>query len=79
MKITLESTTKLVTLDVDGASVPARIWEGVTEGGIAVHCYVTFICVRSDDDTTAFEREFVERHPRLPSPDLAGIPLRLIL
>lgn len=35
MKITVESTDKIVHLD----GVPARIWDGETSTGIKVHCY----------------------------------------
>lgn len=31
MTLTLHNTTKLVTLQIDGHDVPARIWEGQTE------------------------------------------------
>ena len=39
MKVTLESTTKIVELN----GVQARIWEGTTEGGIRVHAFITRI------------------------------------
>lgn len=48
MKITIESTTKVV--EVNG--VPARIWEGATDIGIPVYCYVTRICVQEGLDCT---------------------------
>ena len=54
MKITIESTTKTLTLD----GVPARVWEGKTESGIPVMCYVTHVCVMDEDaDHTQFENE----------------------
>lgn len=34
MKVTLESTTKIVKLIVGGSEIEARIWEGTTESGI---------------------------------------------
>ena len=61
MKITIESTTKIVQL----GSVPARIWEGTTDSGIAVHCFVTRIAVAKTDDASQFERELLEQ--RAPS------------
>lgn len=39
MKVTLESTTKIVTLVIDGKEVPARIWEGETSAGIKCHAF----------------------------------------
>lgn len=73
MRIQIESTEKIVTLN----GVPARIWEGQTESGIPVHCYVTRIAVANDQDTTEFEKELQEH--RKPSVDVQAIPLRMIL
>lgn len=73
MKVTLESTTKIVTVN----GVPARIWDGETAGGIRVHAYVTRIAVAAKDDAAQFESELQEC--RAPSPEVAAIPLRLIL
>jgi hypothetical protein len=73
MKITIESTSKIVTLN----NIPARIWEGETESGIQVHCYVTRIAVARNDDASEFERELQEH--RAPSPVIEAIPARLIL
>jgi hypothetical protein len=77
MKVTLESTTKIVELKTDAGVVPARIWEGTTESGVKVHAYVTRIAVARDDDTSQFERELKEC--RAPSPEVQAIPLRMIL
>lgn len=73
MKITIESTTKIVELN----RVPARIWEGHTESGIPVHCYVTRIAVHESQDCSEFERE-LEEH-RKPSVEVEAIPLRMII
>jgi hypothetical protein len=73
MKITINSTTKMVQLN----GVPARIWEGHTESGIPVHCYVTRIAVPLDQDHSQFQRELQEH--QAPSAEVAAIPLRLVL
>lgn len=73
MKLTIESTTKTVTLN----GVPARIWEGHTESGIPVYCYITRIAVKNDQDCTQFEKELVEH--RRPSAEIEAIPMRMIL
>ena len=73
MKVTLESTTKIVELN----GVPARIWEGQTDSGIAVHAYVTLIAVHKDDDASQFERELQEC--RAPSPAARAIDPRLVI
>lgn len=77
MKVTLESTTKIVELVVDGKAVPARIWEGQTDSGIPCHAYVTRIAVAPDLDASQFEREL--RECRRATPAIEAIPLRLIL
>ena len=73
MKVQLESTTKIVTVN----GIQARIWEGTTESGIGVHCYVTRIAVRMKDDCTQFEKELLVQ--RSPSAEVAEIPMRLII
>lgn len=73
MKITLESTTKVVELN----GVPARLWEGETESGIQVHAFITRIAVHKDDDASQFEKELKEQRP--PSVAVAAYPARLVL
>jgi len=73
MKITLENTTKIVELN----GIPARLWEGKTETGIEVHAFITRIAVKKDADCSQFEKELKEQ--KVPSPDVAAIPLRLII
>lgn len=77
MKITIESTKQVVTLTIDGATVPARLWEGRTESGIPVVCFVTLIRAPHDEDLREFERE-LEEH-RAPSPETRAIPLRFVM
>jgi len=73
MRVQAESTTKIVQLN----GVPARIWEGHTEKGIACHLYVTRIAVAEDEDASEFEAELQEH--RKPSVDIEAIPFALIL
>ena len=80
MKLTLENTDKLVTLVVNGHDVPARIWQGTTESGIAVHCFITRVAVaegQADSVYTEFARDLNEA--ATARPDVRGIPARLIL
>lgn len=73
MKITVESTTKIVHL----SGIPARIWEGRTQTGIPVHVFITRIAVASEADTSQFDRELAECSP--PSAEVAAYPAKLIL
>lgn len=79
MKITLESTTKIIELRTASGTVPARVWEGKTESGIPVEAWVTRIAVRSDQghDLAQFELELAEQ--KAPSAEVQAWPLRLIL
>jgi hypothetical protein len=78
MKVTLESTEKIVTLVLaNGTEVPARIWEGHTANGIACHAYITRIAVHDHDDAGEFERDLLEQ--RKPSPVVAAISTRLVI
>lgn len=73
MEILLHQTTKIVELN----GVSARIWEGHTAGGIAVHTYITRIAVANTEDQQEFEAELEAMAP--PSVDVAAIPLRLLI
>lgn len=79
MKVTLESTSKIVQLVTEGGAVaPARIWEGHTDTGIEVHAFITRVAVHHLEDATQFTRELEEQRP--PSPELAAVyPSRLVL
>jgi hypothetical protein len=78
MKVTLESTDKIVELVTANGVMPARIWEGTTESGIRCHAYITRIAVHQNDDASQFGRELLEqRRPR--NPDVAAISARLVI
>ena len=74
MKITIESTSKIVSLN----GIPARIWEGETENGINVHFFISSIAVdRNETHTEEFNRDLQE--VRSPSAEIAAYPMNLIL
>jgi len=73
VKIEIESTEKIVTLN----GVPARVWEGATESGIPVHCFVTRISPQTHENIEQFEKELEEQ--KAPSPGVAAYPMRLVL
>jgi hypothetical protein len=73
MKITIESTTKTVFLD----GVQCRVWEGATERGVPIHCFIPRVAVKNGEDMSQFEAELKEQ--RAPSFEVAAIPLRMIL
>lgn len=74
MRMTIESTDRLVTVD----GLPGRVWEGTTEAGVAVYVLVTRIAVPIDADHGQFERELAEQRP--PSREaVAAFPVRMVL
>lgn len=73
MKLTIQSTTKIVELN----GIPARIWEGVSEQGIPVHCFITRIAVADGDDQELFEKEL--ECCAVPSVDVEAYPAKLVL
>jgi len=72
MKVTIESTTKIVELN----GVLARIWEGETESGIKVHAFITRIACEKKD-VNQFDEELISCKP--PSKEIETYPLKLIL
>lgn len=84
MKVTLETTDKIVQLGVrddhtgEVHYVPARLWEGTTESGIQCHAFITRIAVHKNDDASQFERELQEQRP--PTRELTNVyPARMVL
>jgi hypothetical protein len=84
MKIALVSTSKVVTLVVNGNEVPARVWQGETITGIPVQAFITRIAPeipktdpRIGELTAEFERELKRQAD--PRPTVAAIPLRVII
>jgi len=74
MKITIESTEKIIEFN----GVPARIWEGETQSGIKIHCYITRVAIAADEERSEeFEQELKECRP--PSVEVQAIPLRMNL
>lgn len=60
MKMTIVSTDQITEIN----GVPARVWEGVTDSGVPLSCFVTRIAVDKDAGPEAlqqFEAE-LQRH-----------------
>ena len=84
MKITLESTTKIVELVIGGNPVPARVWQGNTSGGVLVQAFITRIAPEIpktdpwiDEKTAAFEQEL--QRCADPRATVEAIPMRLLV
>jgi len=57
MKITVESTTKII----DVGRGKARVWQGTTESGIPIACVIMRVAVRNGHPTEQFEKELQEQ------------------
>lgn len=80
VEIHLRPTTKVIELVVDGATVPARIWQGKTKNGIPVHAFITRVAVpagRPDREYIEFEEALEEKEP--PRPDVSAYDMRYFL
>lgn len=85
MKATIQSTDQIVA--INGSSGPplhqtrqvmARVWEGVSEGGVRFTAYIPIVQVASKDDNAEFERELSECKPPDAS-TLRAIDMRFII
>lgn len=77
MRVELHNTTKIVDLATATGSVPARVWEGHTDGGVPVIAFITRIAAERDRDLAEFEHDLQEMTP--PSPDVAAWPARMLI
>lgn len=73
MKMTIESTTKIV----NASGIDCRVWEGQTERGVKVQVLIPRVAVKNGQDTAQFEAELKECVA--PSADTAAFPMRMIL
>lgn len=88
MKITIESTAKIVVLEAgDGPNtitIKARVWQGQTESGVPVQVFVTRIAPEipldhPDIDRLAAEFERDLKRQADPRPSVQAIPLRFFI
>jgi len=73
MKIKIENTEKIVDLN----GVQARVWEGKTDSGIPVHCFITLISPQTNENIEQFDKELKEQ--KAPSAEISAIPARMLL
>jgi hypothetical protein len=76
MKITVVSTEKIVHVN----GVKARLWEGETESGIPVHCFIPLIAP-TIPPLDARQKEFLAelKQTKAPSAEMETYPARLVL
>jgi hypothetical protein len=82
VKITIESTTKIVKIVGSSRAglvdaIECRVWEGVTEHGIKVQCLIPRIAAANGQDISQFVAELQEQ--RAPSAEVSAFPARMIL
>lgn len=62
MKASITSTDQIVDVNAVGhpGMTKARVWEGVTDGGVRFTAYIPIVQVHKGDDNSQFERELSE-------------------
>lgn len=76
MKITIESTARIVMVENSIPPLKCRVWEGVTEKGVPIQVLVPRIAALIDYDQEQLENELTEcRAPTEPQ----AFPMRLII
>jgi hypothetical protein len=74
MRVTLESTSKIVTLATPDGSVPVRVWEGRTDRGVDVVAYVSEIrSLHLNQDWMLKDEQGDELAHREPSPEVLAL------
>lgn len=84
MKITIESTDKVVLLSTGTGEVPARLWQGKTDSGIPVMCFITRIAPEVTRDDPGYKEAVAEFEAELracvpPRPAIEAFDMRLII
>jgi len=80
MKLTIEPTDRIVQLNAADGLVSARIWQGEDEQGTLVHCFIVRVAVPNSAPLETHARYAAELLETVPArPDVAAIPLRLII
>ncbi len=82
MRITIESTNKIVTLTPaepahGQAGVACRVWEGQTDGGLTVVCFITRIMAQTEQDLVQFENDLRDQRPS--TTDVESVLCRMII
>ena len=73
MKIQIESTTQIVQMK----GIPCRLWEGKSETGVKVMCWIATISVPENEDLHQFQNEL--RELTEPSFEAVKLSLRLVI
>ncbi len=73
MKITIESTTRIV----EASGIQCRLWEGTTERGVKVQVLIPRIAAFAGEDLSQFDDD-LQQH-RAPQAVEQAFPLRMIL
>ena len=78
MRITVESTSRVIDIVGPAGTVPARVWEGQSERGVPVAVLITRIAAHLESDQEEFQQDLKET--QAPSPHaVEAFPMRLIL
>ena len=74
MKASVESTSAIVPVTTSRGGIQARVWRGVTAGGVAFELLVVRVAVDRGADAAEFERDLREvEAPSLPGAFSLGL------
>jgi hypothetical protein len=77
MHLHIEPTDRVVELVNGDAVMPARVWEGQTDNGIPVICWITRVAAERARDLSELDAALAEQRP--PSAGALEFPRRMIL
>lgn len=80
MKVTLQSTDRLVEFELAGSRVPVRVWQGETDSGTPVHAYVAYLVPEIDDldpRHAEFEHELLQHTGARAT--VRELPIRMVI
>ena len=75
MKASVESTGAIVPVTTSRGGIQARVWRGVTEGGVKFELLVVRVAVDRGADAAEFERDLREMPAPAPLPSAFSLGL----
>ena len=77
MKACVESTAAIVPVTTSRGGIQARVWRGVTEGGVEFELVVVRVAVLKGADAAEFDRDL--RATAAPAPAVSAFSLGLVI
>jgi len=75
VKASVESTSAIVPVTTSRGGIQARVWRGVTAGGVAFELLVVRVAVEHGKDAAEFDRDLRETPAPVPTPSAFSLGL----